>query len=166
MLLTSAGVEPTTSWSPVRRRIQLSTESSKPLTSICAHSFPSVLSTSIVMKIFCLEFYFKQKYLVLIDNTLSETICILCFCVLFSNLYPNIKFTAENCRLLCLLSVTLKVIVANRSSLIWVHTVCLYAKCKFEKFARRCSRQHKQTTFSDAVFLGALRVKWLFIFFV
>ena len=37
-----------------------------------------------------------------------------------------------------------------RSSLIWVHTVCLYAKCKFEKFARRCSRWHKQTTFSDA----------------
>ena len=46
-----------------------------------------------------------------------------------------------------------------RSSLIWVHTVCLYAKCKFEKFARRCSRRHKQTTFSDADFLGALRVK-------
>ena len=29
----------------------------------------------------------------------------------------------------------------------------------FEKFARRCSRRHKQTTFSDAGFLGALRVK-------
>ena len=43
--------------------------------------------------------------------------------------------------------------------MIWVHTVCLYAKCKFEKFARRCSRRHKQTTFPDAVFLGALRVK-------
>ena len=45
------------------------------------------------------------------------------------------------------------------SSLIWVHTVCLYAKCKFEKLAKRCSRRHKQTTFSDANFLGALRVK-------
>ena len=44
-----------------------------------------------------------------------------------------------------------------RSSLIWVHTVCVYAKCKFEKFARRCSRRQKQTTFSDADFLGALR---------
>ena len=44
-------------------------------------------------------------------------------------------------------------------TLIRVHTVCLYAKCKFEKFARRCSRRHKQTTFSDAVFLGTLRVK-------
>ena len=48
-----------------------------------------------------------------------------------------------------------------RSSLIWVHTVCLYAKCKFEKFARRCSRRHKQTTFSDADFLGALRVNMI-----
>ena len=47
-----------------------------------------------------------------------------------------------------------------RSSLIWVHTVCLYAKCKFEKFARRCSRGHKQTTFSDADFLGALRLRF------
>ena len=47
---------------------------------------------------------------------------------------------------------------SSRSSLIRIHTVCLYAKCKFEKFARRCSRRHKQTTFSDADFLGALRV--------
>ena len=33
--------------------------------------------------------------------------------------------------------------------------------CKnmFEMFARRCSRQHKQMTFSDVVFLGILRVK-------
>ena len=31
-------------------------------------------------------------------------------------------------------------------------------KSRFEKFARRCSRRHKQTTFSDANFLGALRV--------
>ena len=29
---------------------------------------------------------------------------------------------------------------------------------RFEKSARIFSRQHKQTTFSDAVFLGALRV--------
>ena len=48
-----------------------------------------------------------------------------------------------------------------RSSLIWVHTVCGYAKNSFEKFARIFSRRHKQTTFSDAVFLGAFRVKWL-----
>ena len=29
----------------------------------------------------------------------------------------------------------------------------------FEMFARRCSRQHKQMTFSDVVFLGILSVK-------
>ena len=46
--------------------------------------------------------------------------------------------------------------------MIWVHTVCLYAKSMFEKFARRCSRRHKQTSFSDAGFLGALRVKLFF----
>ena len=38
-------------------------------------------------------------------------------------------------------------------------SVYLYAKNRFEKSARIFSRQHKQTTFSDAVFLGALRVK-------
>ena len=32
-------------------------------------------------------------------------------------------------------------------------------KNRFEKFARIFSRQHKQTTFSDACFLGILRVK-------
>ena len=32
-------------------------------------------------------------------------------------------------------------------------------KNRFEKFARLFSRRHKQTTFSDAGFLGALRVK-------
>ena len=31
-------------------------------------------------------------------------------------------------------------------------------KNRFEKFARIFSRRHEQTTFSDAVFLGALRV--------
>ena len=46
---------------------------------------------------------------------------------------------------------------SSRSSLICVHTVCLYAKSMYEKFARRCSRRHKQTTFSDVVFLGILR---------
>ena len=34
-------------------------------------------------------------------------------------------------------------------------------KNRFEKFARIFSRRHKQTTFSGAVFLGALRVKSL-----
>ena len=47
-----------------------------------------------------------------------------------------------------------------RSSLIRVHTVCRYAKNRFEKFARIFSRRHKQMTFSDAVFLGALRANF------
>ena len=34
-------------------------------------------------------------------------------------------------------------------------------KNRFEKSARIFSRRHKQTTFSDAVFLGALKVKVL-----
>ena len=34
------------------------------------------------------------------------------------------------------------------------------SKTRFEKSARIFSRPHKQTTFSDTVFLGALRVKW------
>ena len=46
--------------------------------------------------VFCLAFYFKWKYFVLIDHILSETVCLFCFCVLFSNMYPNFKFTAKN----------------------------------------------------------------------
>ena len=44
--------------------------------------------------VFCLAFYLKWKYFVLIDYILSETICLFCFCVLFSNMYPKIKFIA------------------------------------------------------------------------
>ena len=47
---------------------------------------------------------------------------------------------------------------SSRSSLIRVHTVWL-CKSRFEKLARIFSRQHKQMTFSDAGFLGILRVK-------
>ena len=47
---------------------------------------------------------------------------------------------------------------SSRSSLIRVHTVCQYAKNRFVKLARLFSRLHKQTTFSDAGFLGILRV--------
>ena len=50
---------------------------------------------------------------------------------------------------------------SSRSSLIRFHTVCLYAKKRFEKFARIFSRLHKQMTFSDAGFLGILRAKIL-----
>ena len=37
-------------------------------------------------------------------------------------------------------------------------------KNRFEKFARIFSRRHKQTTFSDAGFLGVLRVKIIVIY--
>ena len=46
--------------------------------------------------VFCLVFYFRWKYFVLIDHILSETICLFCFCVLFSNIYTKIKFTAKS----------------------------------------------------------------------
>ena len=79
--------------------------------------------------------------------------------------YP-LSASHNNCRLLCHLLVILKVIFANsvypdqtRSSLIRVHIVCLFAKNRLETFARIFSRRHKQTTFSDAGFLGILRVK-------
>ena len=39
------------------------------------------------------------------------------------------------------------------SSRIWIHTVCLYAL-----LALICNRLLKLTTFSDAIFAGALRV--------
>ena len=53
--------------------------------------------------VFCLAFYLKWKYFVLIDYTriLSETICLFCFCVLFSNMYPKIKFIAKKWSDLC-----------------------------------------------------------------
>ena len=75
----------------------------------------------------------------------------------------------NNCRLLCFLPVTFESHCCKqcgpssdcsyRSSLIWVQTVCLYAKRMFEKFARRCSRRHKQMIFSDGFCFGILRVK-------
>ena len=43
--------------------------------------------------------------------------------------------------------------------MIWIHTVCMYAKIGLKKFAGIFSRRHKQTTFSDGGFLGVLRVK-------
>ena len=41
---------------------------------------------------FCLASYVKWKYVILIGHIISDTICIFCFCVLFSNIYPKIKF--------------------------------------------------------------------------
>ena len=43
--------------------------------------------------IFCLVFYFKWKYFVLVDHILSETICLFCLGVLFLCIYSKIKFT-------------------------------------------------------------------------
>ena len=51
--------------------------------------------------VFCLAFYFKWKYFVLTDHILSETICLFCFCVLFSNIYTKIKATAKSWSDLC-----------------------------------------------------------------
>ena len=61
----------------------------------------TVLLTSFGKTCFCLTFYFKWKYFVLIDHILSETICPLCFCVLFSNIYTKIKVTAKSWSDLC-----------------------------------------------------------------
>ena len=52
--------------------------------------------------VFCLAFYLKWKYFVLIDYILSETICLFGFCVLFSNMYPKIKFIAKSWSDLCI----------------------------------------------------------------
>ena len=51
--------------------------------------------------IFCLVFYFRWKSFVKIDHILSKTICLFCFCVLFSNIYTKIKFTAKSGSDLC-----------------------------------------------------------------
>ena len=52
-------------------------------------------------RFFCLAFYFRWKSFVLIDHILSETVCLSCFCVLFSNIYTKIKFTAKSSSNLC-----------------------------------------------------------------
>ena len=51
--------------------------------------------------VFCSAFYLKWNYFVLIDHILSETFCLFCFCVLFSNMYPKIKFITKNWSHLC-----------------------------------------------------------------
>ena len=45
---------------------------------------------------FRLAFYLKWKCIAKIDHILSETTCLFCSCVLFSNIYPKITFTAKN----------------------------------------------------------------------
>ena len=50
---------------------------------------------------FCLAFYFRWKHFVLTYHIVSEIICLFCFCVLFSNIYPKIKFMAKTWSDLC-----------------------------------------------------------------
>ena len=76
----------------------------------------------------------------------------------------------NKCRLLCHLLLILKVIFANSVDPDQTAPLgavsdqgphCLpVCKNRFEKFARIFSRWHKQTIFSDAGFLGILRVRW------
>ena len=51
--------------------------------------------------VFCLAFNLKWNDFVLTDCILSETICLFYFCVLFSNMYHNIKFITKNWSDLC-----------------------------------------------------------------
>ena len=44
--------------------------------------------------VFCLACLSKCENLFRIDNIL-ETICVFCFCALFSNIFPKIKFVAK-----------------------------------------------------------------------
>ena len=54
-----------------------------------------VLSISLGKMFFALRFIFQGKYSVLIDHILSESICLFCFCVLFSKVYSKIKITIK-----------------------------------------------------------------------
>ena len=56
----------------------------------------AVLSTAFRKNFLFLAFNSKLKYFVLIDHILSETTCLSCFFVLFSNIYHKIKFTSKN----------------------------------------------------------------------
>ena len=51
--------------------------------------------------LFAWRFILNEKHFVLIDHILSKTICFFCFCVLFSNIYPKIKFLAKDWSGLC-----------------------------------------------------------------
>ena len=51
--------------------------------------------------VFWFVFCFRWKSFVLTKHVLSETICLFCFCVCFSNIYTKIKFTAKSWSDLC-----------------------------------------------------------------
>ena len=51
--------------------------------------------------IFQLVFYSEWKNWLVIDNNLSRTIGLVCFCAMFSNIYCKINFTTKNGSCLC-----------------------------------------------------------------
>ena len=93
---------------------RLNGESTKTVGSSSSPSYSLLLVSSIVLStshekmfvcffffFFCLAFYLKCIYFVPFDHILSEIICPFCFCVLISNIYLRIKFTAKNWSDLC-----------------------------------------------------------------
>ena len=63
---------------------------------------PIVLSTSLGKTLFAWRFILNEIILFwLTISLISETICLFCFCVLFSNMNPKIKFTAKKWSDLC-----------------------------------------------------------------
>ena len=57
--------------------------------------FSTSLGKTFFFFFFCLAFYLKRNYFVLIDHILSEIICLFCFCVLFSNMYPKLNLSPK-----------------------------------------------------------------------
>ena len=60
----------------------------------------TVLSTSLGKTFFAWRFILNENILFRMTIS-SETICLFCFCVLFSNMYPKIKFMAKHWADLC-----------------------------------------------------------------
>ena len=61
--------------------------------------YPSFLSENFQFLEMKFSVYLNRRVFVmviLIGHIISDTICILCFCVLFSNIYPKIKFRPKN----------------------------------------------------------------------
>ena len=54
----------------------------------------TALSTSLRKTFFACHFILNEN--ILTDHILSETVCRFCFCVLFSNMCPKIKFMARS----------------------------------------------------------------------
>ena len=63
--------------------------------------YPTVLSTSFGKTLFIRSFIPNGKKILMIDSSLSETICRFCSCALFSNSYLKINFYGPNGSDLC-----------------------------------------------------------------